>query len=82
MSTFGLIDIVVKSMEDVEKYKNYSGNQKKKIVIDSVKKIITDEAYEQYGDFIPILIDFVVAISKNKYSINLNKIKKCFSCIS
>ena len=82
MSKFGIIDIVVKSMEDVEKYKNYTGDQKKQIVINSVKQIITDGAYDKYSDFIPILIDFIIAISKNKYSIDLNKIKKCFSCIS
>jgi len=86
MMDFGIIDIVVNAMEEAEKLKSYSGNQKKEYVLKMIEDIISPEAYEKYGDLLPVLIDFIVAISKNKYLLNINKIKKCykkcFSCVN
>ena len=78
---FGIIDIVVKEMEKIEKHKN-KGEDKKKIVINNIQKIISSEAWGQYADLVPILIEFIVKLSKNEYSVEINKLKKCFSCIS
>jgi len=55
-------------------------------VLKMIEDIISPEAYEKYGDLLPVLIDFIVAVSKNKYLLNINKIKKCykkcFSCVN
>ena len=83
---FGIIDIVVSTMQDVEAFKKHTGKQKKEYVLEKIKDIISPEEYGKYDDLLPILIDFIVAVSKNEYLLNLNKIKKCykkcFPCIS
>ena len=75
---FGIIDIVVSAMQDVEAFKKYTSKQKKEYVLEKIKDIISPEEYEKYDDLLPILIDFIVAVSKNEYLLNLNKIKKCY----
>ena len=82
--SFGIIDIVVGTMQDVESFKTYTGKQKKEFALTRVKGIIGPDEYEKYDTMLPILIDFIIAVSKNEYIFNLNKIKKYFnfSCIS
>lgn len=89
MSEFGIIHIVVSAMHDLETVKQLSGEEKKDFVLQKVHKIIGDEKYSQYEDFLPILIDFVIALSKNEYILQLNnipktittKIQTCLSCM-
>lgn len=83
---FGIIDIVVSTMEDVETFQNSTGKQKREHALRRIKHTVGPETYEKYEDFLPILIDFIIAISKKEYLLNLNEIKncykKCFSCIN
>ena len=82
--SFGIIDIVVSTMQDVELFKNFTGKQKKEYSLSKIKGTIGPDEYEKYDVLLPIMIDFIIAVSKNEYIFNLNNIKKCFnfSCIS
>jgi hypothetical protein len=80
--SFGIIDIVVGTMQDVESFKNFTGKQKKEYSLSKIKGIIGPDEFEKYDVLLPIMIDFIIAVSKNEYIFNLNKIKKWFGCIS
>jgi len=76
-SEFGIIDIVVVLMHTVESFVEKSGAEKKQYVIDQMKILLDDTEYKQYEDIIENLIEFMIAMSKNKYHLKLNKITKC-----
>ena len=74
---FGIIDLVVISMNTVESFVEMSGEQKKEYVIEQLKVLLDEIEYQQYEDIISNLIEFLIAMSKNKYDLKLNKITKC-----
>ena len=76
-SKFGIIDLVVISMQTVESFVEMTGEQKKQYVIDQMKVLLDETEYQQYEEIISNLIEFLVAMSKNKYNLKLNKISKC-----
>ena len=76
-SEFGIIDIVVTLMHTVETFVEMTGEKKKQYVIEEIKDLIEDTEYVQYEAMIGNLIDFIIAISRNKYDLKLNKITKC-----
>ena len=75
-SKFGIIDLVVKLMTEVESFVYFPGQNKKEYVIDQIQLVIGEEDYEIYGELIDLLIEFIIAISRGKYELNLNNIKK------
>ncbi len=83
---FGIIDIAVSTTEDVKTFQNSTGKQKREHALRRIKDIVGPETYAKYDDLLPILIDFIIAISKKEYLLKLNEIKKCykkcFSCIN
>ena len=76
-SKFGIIDLVVTLMHTVETFVEMTGDKKKQYVIEQVKDILEDTEYIQYEAIISNLIDFIIAMSRNKYDLKLNKIAKC-----
>lgn len=78
---FGIIDIVVTLMHTVESFVEKSGAEKKIYVIEQMKILLDDTEYKQYEDIIENLIEFMIAMSKNKYDLKLNKITKCCTII-
>ena len=76
-SKFGIIDLVVTLMHTVETFVEMTGDKKKQYVIEQVKDILEDTEYIQYESIIGNLIDFIIAMSRNKYDLKLNKITKC-----
>jgi len=74
-----IIDTILKLMEQVEGILDLNGVDKKVVVLNNLKSLIGDEAYERYSYFIGSFIDFVVSVSKGK-TINLNNIKKKYCC--
>ena len=80
-SEFGIIDIVVTLMHTVESFVEKSGAEKKIYVIEQMKILFDDTEYKQYEDIIENLIEFMIAMSKNKYDLKLNKITKCCTII-
>ncbi len=76
-SKFGFIDLVVKLMEKVESFVDMTGQEKKAYVIEEIKEQIGLEEYEEYENIIDNVIEFVIAMSRNQYDLNLNRIVKC-----
>jgi uncharacterized membrane protein len=64
-------------MHTVETFVEMTGDKKKQYVIEQIKDILEDTEYVQYEAIISNLIDFIIAMSKNKYDLKLNKITKC-----
>lgn len=76
-SKFGFIDLVVKLMEKVESFVDMTGLEKKSYVIEEIKEQIGLAEYEEYENIIDNVIEFVIAMSRNQYDLNLNRIAKC-----
>ena len=76
-SKFGIIDLVVISMQTVESFVEMTGEQKKEYVIGQLKVLLDETEYQQYEEIISNLIEFLIAMSKNNYDLKLNKITKC-----
>jgi len=74
---FGIIDIVSTLMETVESFVNTTGEQKKQYVIEQMKVLLDETEYERYEVVIVDLIEFIIAVSRNKYDLKLNKMTKC-----
>jgi hypothetical protein len=75
-----IIDTILKLMKQVEGFIDKNGTEKKQYVMDGLRVIIGDEAYERYRYFISSFIDFAVSISKGKVKIDINNIKKKYCC--
>ena len=75
-SKFGIIDLVVKLMTEVETFVEFTGEQKKTYVIAQIKLVLDKTDYEMYGELIDLLVEFIIAISRGQYKLNLNNIKK------
>ena len=75
-SKFGIIDLVVKLMTEVETFVDCKGEKKKEYVIAQIKLALDITDYEMYEDIIELLIEFIIAISRGEYKLNLNNIKK------
>ena len=81
--------IVTQIMYIVGSYPSLSGQQKKDIVIDVIRKVVTkyretktykkvpDDFVQIVLDSVPTLIDTFVDVSKEKF--NINNVKKCFA---
>ena len=74
---YGIIDSVSILMHTVETFVEKSGEEKKKYVIEQMIILLGQSEYELYSEIIENLIEFIIAISKNKYDLKLNKIAKC-----
>ena len=74
---YGIIDSVTILMTTVELFVEKSGEEKKQYVIEQMKILLGDSEYQLYAEIIENLIEFIVAISKNKYDLKLNKFTKC-----
>ena len=75
-SKFGIIDLVVKLMTEVESFVEFTGEQKKTYVIAQIKLVLDETDYKTYGELIDLLVEFIIAISRGEYKLNLNNIKK------
>ena len=76
-----LFGTIVNLMNDVDIFIDMGGIEKKQYVLNEVKKILTEEAYERYSLFIDITIDGIIDISRKNIKLYLNKRKLCLSCI-
>ena len=75
-SKFGIIDLVVKLMTEVESFVDFTGEQKKEYVIAQIKLVLDETEYKTYGELIDLLVEFIIAISRGEYKLDLNNIKK------
>jgi very-short-patch-repair endonuclease len=73
---YGLFDTVISSMEAVEALIELTGEEKKLWVLARMKDFLSETAHDRYKDILPIMVDFIIAVSKNKLFLDLN-IKSC-----
>ena len=77
----GVLDSIVYLMEQVESFIDFSGQQKENYVLNQLKTLLGNEAFERYHPIFPLIIKFLVLISKQQIKLNLNRLKiKKFSC--
>lgn len=76
----GVMDSLVYLMEQAEAVINYTGKQKEAYVLNQLKTLLGNESYERYKPMFPLIIQFLVLISKQKIKLDINNIKKycCF----
>ena len=70
-----ILNLILREMTKVEQFLNFSGDDKKKLVITLLEKELPN--YSEYKDIIPMIIELVIMLSKTKIAINL-KPKCCF----
>lgn len=83
---FDLFDFIIKIMEHAETMHGYTGEKKKLYVMQLIKMYMVDkwgeEYFNKYEYIIPLIIEFIITISKNEIIININKkIKKHCGCL-
>lgn len=82
VSEDNIIELIIKTMEEIEQFVDKTGLEKKAYVMRSLKDTMDDEIFQRYEYFIGITIDFIVKVSKKGVKFNLNnQLKKCFLCI-
>ena len=86
-SKFGIIDIIVNLMEEVESFVDKPGKAKKAYVIGELKQVLSTEGFAMFEPIVEVLIEFIVEVSKYNYKVNINNIKKavdarCGGCCS
>ena len=69
-----ILNLILREMTKVEQFLNFSGDDKKKLVITLLEKELPN--YSEYKDIIPMIIELVIMLSKTKIAINL-KTKCC-----
>ena len=74
-----ILNLVIKQMVSVETILKLTGDEKKEFVINMLKKNMSN--YEKYEEIIPIIIELVVLLSRQKIPINIKKISTCCNLI-
>jgi hypothetical protein len=80
-----LFHALVFFMESAEHIHGFDGQKKKDHVLLLAKNFIINtwgrEIYEKYRDILPLIIDFIIYLSKNPNTLDhINHISKCFGC--
>ena len=80
-----LLHALVFFMESAELIDGFNGERKKDHVLLLAKNFIINtwgvEIYEKYRDILPLIIDFIIYLSKNPGALDhINHISKCFGC--
>jgi hypothetical protein len=80
-----IIFLLIETMENVEReFSNHSGKIKKEQVLTILKTIITgrwgEEYWIKYKSILPMLIDFIIQVSKNDVVLHLNEVVKRRFC--
>ena len=70
-----ILGLVLKSMVSMENVLKLSGDEKKMHVISLLERDLPN--YEEYKDIIPIIIELVIVLSRQKIPINIKKLELC-----
>ena len=72
-----IIDNIIETMEYVEFREIIGGNRKKEIAMALLEKAVIDkwniDFWNKHKDIIPVLIDFICALTKNELVLNINQ---------
>jgi hypothetical protein len=72
-----ILQTVLKAMTTMEKIVKLTGDEKKSFVITMLEKQLPN--YEEYKNIIPVIIELVIFLSRQKIPINIKKNLGCFS---
>ena len=70
-----ILNVVLKAMISIETVSKLSGDEKKIYVINLLERQLSN--YEEYKDIIPIIIELVIVLSRQKIPINIKKLELC-----
>ena len=70
-----ILQLVLKNMVSMEQVKKLTGDDKKRYVISILEKQLPN--YDEYKDIIPMIIELVILLSRQKIPINIKKISGC-----
>ena len=70
-----ILNVVLKSMVSIETVSKLSGDEKKTYVINLLERQLSN--YEEYKDIIPIIIEIIIVLSRQKIPINIKKLELC-----
>ena len=70
-----ILNVVLKAMVSIETVSKLSGDEKKTYVINLLERQLSN--YEEYKDIIPIIIELVIILSRQKIPINIKKLELC-----
>jgi len=75
-----ILSVCIFAMKTIEYYKNLSGSQKKDIVIESLRSVISRKNGDSsIVDILPSFIDTSISIDKRELQININAEKCCLN---
>ena len=73
-----ILQLVLKAMVSMEQVIKLTGDDKKRYVISILEKQLPN--YDEYKDIIPMIIELVIILSRQKIPINIKKkINSCFN---
>jgi hypothetical protein len=72
-----ILQTVLKAMTTMEKIVKLTGDEKKSFVITMLEKQLPN--YEEYKNIIPVIIELVIFLSRQKIPINIKNKLVCFS---
>ena len=70
-----ILNVVLKAMVSIETVSKLSGDEKKTYVISLLERQLSN--YNDYKDIIPIIIELVIVLSRQKIPINIKKLELC-----
>jgi hypothetical protein len=70
-----IINLVLKAMVSMEQVSKLTGDDKKMYVISLLERQLPN--YAEYKDIIPVIIELVVILSRQKIPINIKKLEGC-----
>ena len=70
-----ILNVVLKAMVSIETVSKLSGGEKKMHVINLLEKQLSN--YNDYKDIIPVIIELVIILSRQKIPINIKKLELC-----
>lgn len=80
ITVVNILTVCLFAMKTIEYYKNLSGNEKKDIVINSLRNIISQKNGDSnILEILPSFIDTSISIDKGELQININAEKCCLS---
>jgi len=71
-----VIDSILGLMQKVEGFVDLKGDEKQNYVLNQLNSNLGDESYERYKPIFPLIIQFIVLISKRKIKLDINNIRK------
>ena len=70
-----ILNLVLKAMVSMEQVSKLTGDDKKMYVISLLERQLPN--YDEYKDIIPVIIELVIVLSRQKIPINIKKLEVC-----